>query len=86
MQKLNTLLKEINPLNVVGDRDKTISELIIDSRKAEADCLFFAWKGSLTDGHKYIDSAIEKGATVIVCESLPDAPKEGILPKQSQGQ
>lgn len=78
MQKLNTLLKEINPLKVVGDKDKTVSKLIIDSRKAEADCLFFAWKGTLTDGHNYIDSAIAKGATVIVCESLPDVPKEGI--------
>lgn len=78
MQKLNTLLKEINPLKVVGEKDKTVSKLIIDSRKAEADCLFFAWKGTITDGHNYIDSAIEKGASVIVCESLPDAPKEGI--------
>lgn len=78
MQKLNTLLKEIDPLKVVGETGKTISKLIIDSRKAVYNSLFFAWKGSITDGHNYIDSAIEKGASVIVCESLPDAPKEGI--------
>ena len=79
MQELNTLLETINPLKVVGDTDKMISELIIDSRKAKKDALFFAWSGSVTDGHQYIDSAIEKGAVAIVCESIPNAPKEGIV-------
>jgi UDP-N-acetylmuramoyl-L-alanyl-D-glutamate--2,6-diaminopimelate ligase len=78
MRKLETLLKEIHPLKVVGSIEKTISKLIIDSRKADKDALFFAWKGSLTDGHRFIDSAIEKGAVAIVCESIPDDPKEGI--------
>ncbi len=34
--------------------------------------MFFAVKGLLTDGHLYINNAIEKGAKVIICEKIPD--------------
>jgi len=34
-------------------------------------CLFTAIKGTRVDGHQFIDQAVEKGARIIVCESLP---------------
>ncbi|MBQ2945770.1 MAG: UDP-N-acetylmuramoyl-tripeptide--D-alanyl-D-alanine ligase [Clostridia bacterium] len=40
----------------------------IDSRRVTPHCVFFAIKGQTTDGHLYIDSAIEKGAEIIVIE------------------
>jgi len=44
---------------------------VFDSRKAEKSSLFVAQKGLIFDGHKFIDKAIELGATSIVCEELP---------------
>ena len=40
--------------------------------------LFVAVKGTQTDGHAYIEKAIEKGATAIVCETLPDTLNEHV--------
>jgi len=48
-----------------------INGLHIDSRNVKpADC-FIAVKGSKTNGNEFIVSAIEKGATAIVCEDFP---------------
>lgn len=49
-----------------------ISSIEFDSRKVTTGSLFVAICGTLTDGHKYIDKAIENGASVIVCEELPE--------------
>lgn len=51
-----------------ADSGIEISGITADSRKVEKDSLFVAVKGFETDGHKYINSAIEKGAAVIVVE------------------
>ena len=47
-----------------------------DSRKVIPGALFVAVKGFSSDGHDYIQSAIDKGATGIICEHIP----EEILP------
>lgn len=46
-----------------------IKKCVIDSRKAEPGCLFVALKGENTDGHKYVDKAIENGAAAAIVES-----------------
>ena len=46
-----------------------------DSRKVIPGALFIAVRGYASDGHNYIQAAIDKGATGIVCEEIP----EGIL-------
>jgi len=76
--KLNSILDKINPILVKGDVNKEIATLRMDSRKLEADSLFFAVRGNLTDGHKYIDAAIESGAIAIICEEMPDTLKENV--------
>jgi UDP-N-acetylmuramoyl-L-alanyl-D-glutamate--2,6-diaminopimelate ligase len=78
MQELGSIINSINPLEVVGDINKKISNLVIDSRKAAQGSLFFAWVGTQTDGHQYIDAAIEQGAVAVVCERIPDEPKEAV--------
>lgn len=66
------LLPENMPVEIIGDPKKQISGVEIDSRKVVKGTLFAAFKGSLTDGHKYIGQAIANGATVVVCETLPE--------------
>jgi len=50
----------------------------IDSRKISAGAIFVAIRGEKSDGHAFIEKAVELGATVIVCEDFPAEFKEGI--------
>ena len=68
---LEEILNRIPVLEIIGNKNRVISELIFDSRKAVEDALYVAIKGTVSDGHDFINSSIEKGATVIVCENLP---------------
>jgi hypothetical protein len=52
-----------------GGIDPLIASLEYDSRKAGPQTLFFALPGLHTDGHKYIEEAISKGACTIVHEA-----------------
>ena len=63
---------------VVGSTDQEIVDLQIDSRLVQHGTAFVAIKGVQVDGHQFIETAIEKGATVIVCEQLPSQIKTGI--------
>jgi UDP-N-acetylmuramoyl-L-alanyl-D-glutamate--2,6-diaminopimelate ligase len=48
-----------------------VNGLQIDSRHVKPGSCFIALKGTKTDGQEFIESAIEKGAVAIVCETLP---------------
>ena len=48
------------------DSDIDIERIMYDSRKKEDNSIFFAIKGKINDGHKFIDTAIENGAKCIV--------------------
>lgn len=63
---------------VVGSTDQEIVDLQIDSRLVQQGTVFVAIKGAQVDGHDFINTAIEKGATVIVCEQLPGQIKTGV--------
>ncbi|MBQ8990029.1 MAG: UDP-N-acetylmuramoyl-L-alanyl-D-glutamate--2,6-diaminopimelate ligase [Prevotella sp.] len=76
--KLTELLKNVEVLNLIGDAEKEIKGVNIDSRRIEADHLFVAVPGTQTDGHRFINKAIEQGATAILCESLPTKRTEGV--------
>ncbi|WP_347838652.1 UDP-N-acetylmuramoyl-L-alanyl-D-glutamate--2,6-diaminopimelate ligase [uncultured Draconibacterium sp.] len=69
--KLKDLLEHIEVVGCIGSAEKAVAGVEFDSRKVEAGFLFVAQKGVSVDGHKFIDIAIEKGASVIVCEDLP---------------
>jgi UDP-N-acetylmuramoyl-L-alanyl-D-glutamate--2,6-diaminopimelate ligase len=64
--RLSELLTSINAIKCTGSNNKEISSLIYDSREVIKGSLFFALKGIHTDGHNYIDKAIESGAVVII--------------------
>lgn len=72
MMKLEEILNGIHVAEIKGNITKEISGLEIDSRKIESGHMFVAVRGTQTDGHAYIGKAIEKGASVIVCETYPD--------------
>ena len=76
--KLNEMLRNITPLQVIGDAEMEIKGVNIDSRKIQHGHLFVAVKGTQVDGHQYIDKAIEQGATAILCETLPQTLTEGV--------
>ena len=69
--KIKDILANCNLMEIVGEKDVDVVDITFDSRKVSQGTLFFAVKGTQVDGHDYIDNAIEKGASVIVCEKLP---------------
>lgn len=78
MKKLSDILKNIEVQEWIGPKDVTISDISFDSRQVKAGQLFIAIKGTVVNGHKFIATAIEKGARVIVCETLPEKPDDKI--------
>lgn len=71
MASLQEILYNVNLELVVGDTAVQILNLQIDSRNVTPGSCFIAVRGTITDGHEYIQTAIDKGATVIVCEKIP---------------
>ena len=71
MKKVKDILANCNLLEIVGEKEMEVLDISFDSRKVNRGTLFFAVKGTQVDGHDYIDTAIEKGASVIVCEKMP---------------
>ncbi|MBQ9137493.1 MAG: UDP-N-acetylmuramoyl-L-alanyl-D-glutamate--2,6-diaminopimelate ligase [Alistipes sp.] len=69
---ISTLLKGVEYTAIYGQQTAEVVSLTYDSRTVEAGSCFFAIVGTLTDGHKYIASAIERGASVVVCQQLPE--------------
>jgi UDP-N-acetylmuramoyl-L-alanyl-D-glutamate--2,6-diaminopimelate ligase len=72
MRILNDILSNINDYQLIGSKDKLINKICFDSREVEKNDLFVAVSGTNVDGHNYIETAIEKGATAICLENLPE--------------
>ena len=70
--KLSELLKNIKPTAIVGDSEREVTGIEIDSRKVAAGGLFVAMKGTQVDGHRFIEKAVEQGAVAVLCENLPE--------------
>ena len=78
MMQLQEILYGVSIVNLVGHTNRDISALSFDSRQVLANSIFFAIKGSLSDGHIYIDQTIKAGATVVICEVMPEKLQEDI--------
>ncbi|MCE4064921.1 UDP-N-acetylmuramoyl-L-alanyl-D-glutamate--2,6-diaminopimelate ligase [Chryseobacterium gleum] len=75
---ITELVNRIPVLEIHGDNNREITELVIDSRKVTEDSLYVAMRGTVVDGHSFITSAIEKGAAAVVCEELPETLAENV--------
>jgi UDP-N-acetylmuramoyl-L-alanyl-D-glutamate--2,6-diaminopimelate ligase len=73
------ILKKDQLLSFDGNEDEDVLGISIDSRNVQKGFCYFAIKGSVADGHQYIPQAIEKGATSIVCQDLPNERTPNIL-------
>ena len=72
MKKLSDLLYKVSIEKLIGNVGSSIKNISFDSRKIESGYIFFAIKGYDLDGHNYIPQAITQGASVVVCEELPE--------------
>lgn len=78
MRFLKDILYKCRLQEVQGSTNVAIEHITADSREVRPFTLFIAVKGTLTDGHVYIDAAIKKGAVAIVCETLPQDKPEHV--------
>lgn len=72
MKLLKDILYRAGIEEVIGSTNVAIENVCIDSRSAKKFSLFIAVKGTLVDGHKFIQKSIDQGALAIVCEDLPE--------------
>jgi len=75
---LKDILYKVGIEAVHGATDITISKIEFDSRKIELNDVFVAIKGTLSDGHHFIDKALSLGAIAVVCEEFPDVIVNGV--------
>ena len=78
MKKLQDILTKVSILSSKGELDVAVHDLRLDSRACKKGDVFFAIQGFETDGHYYINKAIENGAIVVVCQALPEELSEGV--------
>ena len=63
---------------VKGSTEMCINKIEFDSRKIQENDVFVAIRGSVSDGHEFIEKAINLGAITIVCDTLPEVIVTGI--------
>jgi UDP-N-acetylmuramoyl-L-alanyl-D-glutamate--2,6-diaminopimelate ligase len=78
MKILKDILYKVSLFSVSGSTDIEIGDIQFDSRLVGKGSLFIATVGTHADGHKYIESSIEKGAVAIVCQRMPTELIRGI--------
>lgn len=71
--KLSKICEEIEYTLLQGSFETEVRDIIYDSRKIAPETMFVCMVGAVTDGHKYIPDAVEKGASVIVLEREEEA-------------
>lgn len=72
MAELKDILYGVNITSSVGDMNVEVKDVCFDSRQVTKGALFVAVRGTQTDGHQFIDRAVQQGAAAVVCEHLPD--------------
>lgn len=72
LKKLSNILSKVEVLEVTGNPEREINNIVFDSRQVGKDDLFVAVKGTQVDGHAFIGQVVQKGCTVVVCEELPE--------------
>lgn len=71
MKMLKDILFGVHISAVSGTTNCEVTSVCFDSRKIQKGDTFVATRGTITDGHEYIEKAVSSGARAIVCEELP---------------
>lgn len=71
MKLLRDILYSVRILEVEGSTNIAVEGITLDSRKVRPNWMFVAIKGLQSDGHDFINKAIELGADCIICEQIP---------------
>ena len=71
MTNINDILKGVDVIEFHKGNSTTFNTVQFDSRKVSSNDIFVAVEGTISDGHNFIDSCIEKGANTIICQTLP---------------
>jgi len=66
--QLKQLVNELAPIRVEGPLDRDVTGIAYDSRRVTPGMVFVAIPGRKTDGHEFINTAIDRGASAIICE------------------
>jgi len=78
MVKLRELLEGLGPLPISGNPDTDITGIAYDSRKVQPGDLFIALSGTRTDGQRYLEEAVGRGAAGLIVRDLADAKARGL--------
>ncbi|MDX2207349.1 MAG: UDP-N-acetylmuramoyl-L-alanyl-D-glutamate--2,6-diaminopimelate ligase [Gemmatimonadales bacterium] len=70
--ELIAVLRRADLLVAEPDGGGTLADLTTDSREVTPGCCFVAVRGSITDGHRFIDQAAARGAGLVVAEQPVD--------------
>ncbi len=75
MYEIKSLLEKIDYEVVCGSINKSVSTVVIDSRKATEDCMFICISGFKVDGHEFAKDVVSKGACTLIVEKDVDIQK-----------
>ncbi|MCC6251253.1 MAG: UDP-N-acetylmuramoyl-L-alanyl-D-glutamate--2,6-diaminopimelate ligase [Bacteroidia bacterium] len=72
MKVLSDILYKTGIEELIGSTLMEVDNICFDSRNVTKNSVFVAIVGVNSDGHLFIDKAIEKGATAVVCHHFPE--------------
>jgi UDP-N-acetylmuramoyl-L-alanyl-D-glutamate--2,6-diaminopimelate ligase len=75
---LKDILYKVAIESVKGSTEIAVNKIEFDSRKIVQNDLFVAIRGTISNGHDFIEKAISLGATSIICDTLPENITSGI--------
>lgn len=78
MKLLKDILYKTPILDSIGSTNMAVQNIAFDSRKVVKESLFVAVPGTVSDGHDFIQQAIDSGARSIVCEKMPESLTEKV--------
>jgi UDP-N-acetylmuramoyl-L-alanyl-D-glutamate--2,6-diaminopimelate ligase len=78
VKTLKDILYKVAIEAVKGSTDIAINRMDFDSRKIRTNDVFIAIRGSISDGHDFIEKAIQQGALAVICDTFPENIAKGI--------
>ncbi|MFV8371146.1 UDP-N-acetylmuramoyl-L-alanyl-D-glutamate--2,6-diaminopimelate ligase [Flavobacterium sp. LB2P74] len=78
MKILKDILYKVAIEAVKGSTEIAINKMDFDSRKIGSNDVFIAIRGSISNGHDFIEKAIELGAVAVICDTFPENIVKGI--------